>query len=758
MRKTLLVLIVLLSLAPGRAQDQQPSQDDVKKRLREANARVLHLIKQELSTPEARGHDVAVRAAELQYDRQKLHEFVWKQIAFEPYPGIQRGPAGVLVSGAGNAADKAYLLMELLRANGYQARLVGATIPREKAEELIKTCKPSPHWSPSPFGVTTAPEKLLQSIAEQTGVSADEMIRLARDESRFRSAAWEEVMDIWAREDAFLHSQLESAKIDAAAPDLRESAIQATRAHVWVQWRAADGDPWEDLDPTFGTSVGHGTQVEIASLSQQFVLSLYLERKLGEKRETIDLIQCKLPVHEALLRPVQFHILPVDAAKLLPPFDKKTSAEEIYHMFRQINQFQAVLSVGGEIFGSKVFDYDGNVSTVKNNGQLQAFGELGSGLKKKIGIFDELGKEKKAEPKPELIKVWLDMKVLRGGATLWAQQRTILEEGKREEWCPILSWKLFFQTHELSARFLRTVTQTYRVRNHALFQAISNVRKPADWSNLMTLPGWEYPLDLASFCMARQAFLSRYPKRRLVFNRPNLFISGRSVMVHPDQKKLCLCYGIDIVENGAVVVDDTGALDRTATRALGVFDTVLEEVLVRRANKHEPVAGTINYFERARLTSKSMSFVAAHDVEALKRAGVPEADAKWIKAHAVEGELVLVSSLEPKHCHGTYAWWSIRPSTGQVLGRISGGRGGCLLSEYTEYVILAEYLSRINRALCALSITLYLGEGNYEEAISEFVSCFYLDLLGIDDEGNIIGEVIDLYSNLFSLMERVTRD
>lgn len=96
------------------------------------------------STPDANTSDpfIIAKAAELGHDAQRLFAFVRDEIGYESYKGSLRGARGTLWSKAGNALDKASLLIALLRASGVPARYVQGTLSDALAKDLILSMFP----------------------------------------------------------------------------------------------------------------------------------------------------------------------------------------------------------------------------------------------------------------------------------------------------------------------------------------------------------------------------------------------------------------------------------------------------------------------------------------------------------------------------------------------------------------------------------------------------------------------------------------
>ena len=98
------------------------------------------------STPDANTTDPFVQreAAELDYDPQRIIDFLSDDIAYESYVGSLRGARGTLWSAAGNALDEASLGVALLRASGVPARYAQGTLPDAAARQLILSMFASP--------------------------------------------------------------------------------------------------------------------------------------------------------------------------------------------------------------------------------------------------------------------------------------------------------------------------------------------------------------------------------------------------------------------------------------------------------------------------------------------------------------------------------------------------------------------------------------------------------------------------------------
>ena len=97
------------------------------------------------STPDANTNDpyVQEKAAELDYDPNKIFDFLQSQIHYESYTGSVRGARGTLWSSAGNALDIASLGVALMRTSGIPAQYAQGNLSFSQAQQLILSMFPS---------------------------------------------------------------------------------------------------------------------------------------------------------------------------------------------------------------------------------------------------------------------------------------------------------------------------------------------------------------------------------------------------------------------------------------------------------------------------------------------------------------------------------------------------------------------------------------------------------------------------------------
>jgi hypothetical protein len=186
---------------------------------------------------------ITLLAAELSYDVESIFRFVSDEIRYEPYAGILRGARGTLRARAGNSADQALLLAELLRASLATVRFVSGPLDPAHADALLAA---------APAGDAAAVAARARAILGGPGVEPP-----AEPPEEFQAILdrLEEVaLDAQAIADDQATSGIRTI-VDALAEegitlptDTSQLPALERDQHVWVQ--VAFGTDWQDLDPT----------------------------------------------------------------------------------------------------------------------------------------------------------------------------------------------------------------------------------------------------------------------------------------------------------------------------------------------------------------------------------------------------------------------------------------------------------------------------------------------------------------------------
>jgi hypothetical protein len=195
-------------------------------------------------TTEAPPDAIFEKAAELEFDTQRIFRFVADEVHYEPYLGCLRGARGALASRAGNSVDQAVLLASLLSAAAIPVRFVSGPLGNDQADALYASTaidlegarsqhEAALRGAGSATGPAREPTAAERDLLDALPDVIDRTVRLIEDRTD--------------RATRVLMTALEGADIRFAAdhtpmPDLE------VQQHTWVQ--AALGPDWVDLDPS----------------------------------------------------------------------------------------------------------------------------------------------------------------------------------------------------------------------------------------------------------------------------------------------------------------------------------------------------------------------------------------------------------------------------------------------------------------------------------------------------------------------------
>jgi hypothetical protein len=187
-----------------------------------------------LSLPVPRTIDLAYVQPEnfavgLGKDPSRIFEYVRDQIAYEPYVGVLRGPRGTLLAMAGNAADRAVLLGELLKGSGFQIRYAHGTLPDTLAQRLVDSVWAERRWVEAVANASGAPNPKFKILGDKLVGSIQ-------------------------RDSDLLRGMLKSAGLPerAESPVTMQTLLSEVRDHYWIEW-LHDGT-WTAMDPSFATA------------------------------------------------------------------------------------------------------------------------------------------------------------------------------------------------------------------------------------------------------------------------------------------------------------------------------------------------------------------------------------------------------------------------------------------------------------------------------------------------------------------------
>lgn len=202
------------------------------------------------------GPTVASKAAELEFNTQRMFEFVRDGVRYEPYAGLMRGADGTLWSLGGNSADKSMLLAALLDEALVMYRFAVGPLAVDQAAELTTAAMATADdvlthsamssiaaFEPRSFGQLAPPSEEIElgplTPEEEAEAEANQAAgQLLTSEARASAIDQISLIDQALRDGGITIPE---------EPEFTLPTLEVER-HVWIQ--VADGPVWIDYDPT----------------------------------------------------------------------------------------------------------------------------------------------------------------------------------------------------------------------------------------------------------------------------------------------------------------------------------------------------------------------------------------------------------------------------------------------------------------------------------------------------------------------------
>ncbi|HEX8524744.1 MAG TPA: hypothetical protein VF669_21000 [Tepidisphaeraceae bacterium] len=420
----------------------------------------------------------------------KLAEFVKSKISYDPYAGVVRGAEGTLASLAGGDWDRAVLLQALLAEAGYRSRLKVVQRTPEEAGAVVDTFLNQPPAIANWFGGLNgaAEQKAREPIAllAQFGIDpGNRTLHAKRETGRVRRLVGE-AMDAAAYEAPKLLAAVSSAgKVGEDFAAWRQKLIAGAGERVVVEMDRAGAPVVLSVSP-------EATDVDAARLAAAPVvdsppaekvatINLRLELTPGAEGKpagsAVKLIDRELPVGNLFRKPIRLEIIPSDEAAAAKPAASWNKAE-MYKFVSGFRNFQAILRVGEEWEGSKVFDIAGQVHNVSADGRVEGATQIGGQVG---GLFGGLSGEepKNDEPgKNGIESLVLVMELRMPGEKPRVQQRLIFGKD-RADVTPVFTADMLVSAGPISTHAVTWMLLDAVTRNAPLASRLDDVERCA---------------------------------------------------------------------------------------------------------------------------------------------------------------------------------------------------------------------------------------------------------------------------------------
>ena len=620
------------------------------------------------STIDVTGHDVGALGLELGFEEpEAIAATLHDALAFQPYAGVLRGPAGTWEARAGNALDQSLLLARLLLDAGYQAEVALATLPDAAARDVLATLRPAgapagADWDAAgldPEALVDDPAALARAV-EATDARLDELAASAA-----AAAAW-------------LEGQLGSAWSDPAL--LEAALLTEASTYAWVRARLSEGDDWTELHPVFADPPAWAASLVPErtlqgsvpdDLLHRFRLEAFVERRVGGDVEVAALFPAwERPVANLVGVPLVTAFAPdgLEGGDLVVDDLAAASAATAF--------FVPVLN-GAPIADGMTFDRLGNRVDAMAAASPMAglFGQLGSLTN---DATQELGGDG-----IELTAVWWQYTFVHPDGRETVHRRSVLDRvgpddraaGVVGELAPFDAQAVFEALSTSQTLMVApadvAVTTAERVRLDAQLALAAYGR--AAWLESVAPEGRSLEMPAATAtALARDRLTTTYaafaghdvPVGAIAYrHEPALVVvssplaAGRSV--------------VDVVQNPRRVLALDGARPLpTAALQAGVWESVTERLALRSADPSE-VVDVVDFVGAAE--GQGLGWRTLRTGEAAP-ADLPAASRAAISADLAAGYVVVAPVATPEG-FAEAAWWRVDPVTGVALGRAGDGRG-----------------------------------------------------------------------------------
>lgn len=227
-----------------------------------ASGRFAGAILAQSPSPPPLADAISEMAAALGHDPERIFRWVQDGIRYEPYPGVLRGAAGTLLARAGNSADQAMLLADLLRASSVPVRFVTGPIDPTATEALMAA---------TALDAESARQETERAVLSEADLTAGIHPDLPPGDEPSDAGFSQEIMaQMVTAAEADQEAMAPVAKGQLATTVEQLLAALATTGvalptsvspipemerdrHVWLQ--AHVESDWLDMDPAFGAAV-----------------------------------------------------------------------------------------------------------------------------------------------------------------------------------------------------------------------------------------------------------------------------------------------------------------------------------------------------------------------------------------------------------------------------------------------------------------------------------------------------------------------
>lgn len=632
--------------------------------------------------------DVETLLDSLDYDAEKIVDYVRNEIAFEQYLGLLRGPEGTLSSRSGNALDQAVLLAKLLREAGHDARIARATLDERQARALLEQMQRE-YRKPQPIGDAGA---AFRAYAKHGAVKETDSAALAAVKELFEPLP---VVPEAARAEAGATADFIRKQLGAKGVTLGKGAtlVQEARDYFWVQSREKAASPWQDLHPAFGndqmmaglkfaTTFGEKVPPE---LLHRLRIRLFAERWNGGALEAFPVSDAwERPVANLWDKPITVGVIPntlLNVAGSAPDIERIVGKAEFF-----VPVLMDEVAPGAVFFDAYGTRIDPMAATAPGAG---LFATLQGAFGQAIGKLDP------GKPLPSVSAQWTEFTLIAPGGAEQTYRRATFDRigaAARAKGAPPADLKpatpaqlrplLERQTVMLNVGATSRALAVDRSLKHIedSMAALVAITRAIDRSGQFTAPPPDAKMSAA--WPGQMTLYAKLDEAAAVSAQHRIYRSAPALVIHRSALLAGegVLEGIDIVTNPRRAVRRAGepVLDPGVLVDVGVLETQSEGTVLNQDGK---VLNTALAFEQAR--SLGHDAVLVMPGEALPALAASADSLQHMRSDLARGHAVIAPRAEAGLTR--LGWWRVDPATGETLGMLADGRGSAITEALVTY-------------------------------------------------------------------------
>lgn len=617
----------------------------------------------------------------LDYDARKIIDFAKKEIKYEQYPGLLRGPAGTLMSRAGNSLDQSVLLSKLLRDAGYDARIVGGALTEAQVIELFtETSKHNiekHHLNISPEVIDIF--RQLNQLTNNSDETFSHFLKQMEKQLDNPQTKMPKRVQVIVQQ---IQNKFKEMDTNFLTPSPARELLAEAQSYYWVQFQDGAAE-WENIHPALPQSTEFEQSVSpkefhVDSVPKELQVRLrvrsLIEQKIGTDSEIHELMDpWERPVANLTGVPLTYRNHP----------DAFASPDDYLNLEASLARASIFFPIfnGSSAPGSRVFDRSGRA--IDRDAAESEY----AGVFKEVGrAFEHASESISGDRKLDLRRHWLEFTIIPPSGEAIQFERTIYQKNKNETFDKVRQASLLAQEHTFMVsngfmpvdfaldEILRRQISTkillesilYRTHFPNTFVEISDKHlKEVEsdwWGHFVLFPISDQAADLAN---AHQTYKSA-PHIVLHAQEPGVGVGQTSYIDFLSNERRAIT-----IQNGVPHHDPIALV------TAGVWDTISESEIMPAQGRQV----TTTFSALSASSDEALQLILPEQSTEVARFEWPQQTIDSLQQDLGRGFAAIVPGLTDRPPQG---WWRVNPRTGETLGQLSNGRG----SAFTEAVTL----------------------------------------------------------------------